>query len=343
MKSFCLNMKQRFLLLLALAAQVTAGPTQGNNGGGWSSNRLRQITYFGERPAWSPDGKKVAFMAKSYGDAFEYDLGTDQVKLLTQYPSPGYLRVQYLPNGDLFLIGSRTFEDAATTREKTMEMWVLKPGALAAVALEHKIWEGVAISLRRNLISWANTHANEPSLEEGESVIYIGEIDYDDGRPILVNKTEVLRSKEPDCLLEPQDFRENDTEIVYSCYLVGNAPSVASEVRGVKIATGETIVYRSVPKEYNEVEGLYPDGRYALVESTHHAEKKDSTFSIDIWRLRLEPNSTDFIRLTYFSENPPNKAGNPVVSPNGRTMAVQASKAGDAPGVGYGILLLDLK
>ena len=46
-------------------------------------------------------------MSKSFGDAFVVDVKTKMIRLLTHYPNPGYLRVQYLPNGDLLLIGAR--------------------------------------------------------------------------------------------------------------------------------------------------------------------------------------------------------------------------------------------
>jgi hypothetical protein len=66
---------------------------------------ITQLTGFGERAAWSPDDKRIAFMSKSFGDAFEIDLATKKIRLLTgRFVHPGFLRVQYLPNGDFFLI-----------------------------------------------------------------------------------------------------------------------------------------------------------------------------------------------------------------------------------------------
>ena len=50
-------------------------------------------------------------MSKSFGDAFVVDVKTRVIRLLTHYADPGYLRVQYLPTGDYFLIGARTFTD----------------------------------------------------------------------------------------------------------------------------------------------------------------------------------------------------------------------------------------
>jgi hypothetical protein len=68
-------------------------------------------------------------MEKSFGDAYEVDVSTKIIRLLTHYPHPGFLRVQYLPNGDYFLIGARTFVEMGTTRSRDQEMWILKADA----------------------------------------------------------------------------------------------------------------------------------------------------------------------------------------------------------------------
>src|SRR5829696_8775430 len=105
---------------------------------------ITRLTGFGERAVWSPDGKRVAFMSKSFGDAFEIDLATRMTRLLTgHFRHAGFLRVHYLPNGDYFLIGARTFTDIRTTRDRDQEMWVMKAeGRSLAIALSHKISEG---------------------------------------------------------------------------------------------------------------------------------------------------------------------------------------------------------
>jgi Tol biopolymer transport system component len=300
---------------------------------------VTQLTAFGERASWSPDGTRIAFMSKSFGDAFVVDVATKTIRLLTQYPNAGYLRVQYLPNGDYFLIGARTFTDIRTTRSRDQEMWVLPAsGRGPAVALQHKISEGVAISRRMPKIAWSNTHGQYPDLlKEGESVIYTADIVYRDGRPALAGKREVLRAQAPECTLEAQDFRKDDTELIYTCYR-----SRFADVFGIDLTSGKKTTYRKIEGEYNEVEGIFPDGEHTLVESSREQPEHDAAH-IDIWKLRLEPDSTDYVRMTRWGDYPGYKASNPVVSPDGSTIAFQSARSADPAGVGYGIFLLHLR
>ncbi|MGH9196766.1 MAG: TolB family protein, partial [Acidimicrobiia bacterium] len=300
---------------------------------------ITQLTAFGERASWSPDGGNIAFMSKSFGDAFVVDVSTRTIRLLTHYPNPGYLRVQYLPNGDYFLIGARTFTDIRTTRSRDQEMWVLKAnGKGQPVPLEHKISEGVAISRKTPKIAWSNTRGQHPELlGEGESVIYVADIVEEASQMKLTNKKEVIRARAPECTLEAQDFRKDDTELIYTCYR-----SPFADVFGIDLHTGKVTTYRKIADEYNEVEGVFPDGKYALVESSREQMKQNSSY-IDIWKLKLEPNSTDFVRMTRWGDYPGYKASNPVVSPDGGTIAFQSARSSDPAGVGYGIFLLKMR
>src|SRR6476619_4955045 len=98
-------------LLTIVASATVLVAAQGTKSGNPEEHlppHVTQLTGFGERASWSPDGRQIAFMSKSFGDAFVVDVRTKVVRLLTHYPNAGYLRVQYLPNGDFFLIGART-------------------------------------------------------------------------------------------------------------------------------------------------------------------------------------------------------------------------------------------
>ena len=300
---------------------------------------ITQLTGFGERASWSPDGKRIAFMSRSFGDAFVVDVSTKVIRLLTHYPSAGYLRVQYLPNGDYFLIGARTFTDISTTRGRDQEMWVMAAeGTGRPVALDHKISEGVAISRSTPKIAWSNTHGQFPDeIPQGESVIYTADVVIEGSKARLTNKTEVIRSKGPECTLEAQDFRRQDTELIYTCYR-----SPYADVLGIDLKTKKVTVYRKLAGEYNEVEGIFPDGEYTLVESSREQREQNSNF-IDIWRLKLEPDSRDFTRVTRWGEYAGYKASNPVVSADGRRIAFQSARSKDPAGVGYGIFVMTLR
>jgi len=71
-------------------------------------------------------------------------------------------------------------------------------------------------------------------------------------------------------------------------------------------------------------------------------DRQNSRF-IDIWKLRLEPNSTDFVRLTRWGDFEGYKASNPVVASDGKHIAFQSARNDEAAGVGHGIFLLTLK
>ena len=335
-------MRAIVLTVLALSAAAAAG--QGTRQGSPEDQlpaNITRISHFGERASWSPDGTRIAFMEKSFGDAYEVNLATKAIRLLTHYPHAGFLRVQYLPNGDYFLIGARTFTDISSTRSRDQEMWILKGNAKPgdrALPLDHKISEGVAISRTAMKIAWSNTRGQFPDLlQQGESVIYVADVVSEGGTPRLANKKEIIRARAPECTLEAQDFRRNDRELIYTCYR-----SPFADVFGIDLATLRTTTYRKLAGEYNEVEGIFPDGEYALVESSREQSEQNSNY-IDIWKLKLEPESRDFTRVTRWGEHPGYKASNPVVSPDGRRIAFQSARSKDPAGVGYGIFVLETR
>lgn len=329
------------LALAALAAAVALPRAQGTKKGNPEEHlppTITQLTAFGERASWSPDGKRIAFMAKSFGDAFVVDVATKVIRLLTPAPSAGFLRVQYLPTGDYFLIGARTFTDIRTTRDRDQEMWLLRASGGPPIPLNHKISEGVAISRKTNRIAWSNTRGQYPELlAEGESVLYMADIVEEGGQPKLANKVELIRAKRPECTLEAQDFRFDDTELIYTCYR-----SPYADVFGLDLKTKAITTFRKIEKEYNEVEGIFPDGKSTLVESSREQKAQDSNH-IDIWRLPLVPDATEYTRVTHWGEYDGYKASNPVVSPDGKTIAFQSARSKDAAGVGYGIYLMKVQ
>ena len=80
-----------------------------------------------------------------------------------------------------------------------------------------------------------------------------------------------------------------------------------------------------------------------MVESSRaQGDDRQNSKYIDIWKLKLEPASQDYIRLTHWGDHEGYKASNPVVSPDGKTIAFQSARNNEPAGVGHGIFLLRL-
>ena len=108
----------------------------------------------------------------------------------------------------------------------------------------------------------------------------------------------------------------------------------------VHLETGKITNYSNAPAQYDEPEGIFPDGKHTLVECDKHSKKGSQ--HIDLWKLALD-GSGRYERITYFNEGGKFKASNPVVSDDGRFIAFQVPKVGQWAGVGHGIYVLDVK
>jgi hypothetical protein len=304
---------------------------------------IERLTWFGERADISPDCKRVAFMAKSFGDAMVIDLQTRQIRCLTcDIPAASFLRVMHLSNGDYILIGPDHFEDIRISRSRDNELWYLSnaPGS-KPVKLGQKMSEGAAISKISLKISFAELHDNVPDVPAGASRIVVANLDFSGGTPKLINRKVVFESPESSCTVEPNDFYDNDTKLTFTCYEPGNN----SSVMGIDLISLQVINFSKAPGTYNEVEGIFPDGKYTCVESDRQCSwlGGHGSGNADIWKLKLDGTGKDFERLTFFNDYKGGKASNPVVATNGEFMAFQMARAHEVAGVGYGILIYKFK
>ncbi len=302
-------------------------------------DNIRILTRFGERAVWSPDGKRIAFVHRTLGDAFEIDVASGRIDCLTCFfPNAGYFRVHYLPTGDFILVGPVESTDSQQARWNRAALWFLsKQRNSPPVSLDRRINEGIAASRIASRIAWSESSNQYPDrIPEGISHLMVGEIVDDVNGPRLTNVRQVHDDQWPHCWLEAQDFRHEDEELIFSCY----QPDNESDVMGVDLSDGTVVNYTSSPDVYDEPEGIFPGGEYTTVECDLQNHRGDHY--IDIWKLRLDGTGKDYTRLTYFSDYEGYKASNPVISPDGHTMAFQVAMSKDEAGVGYGILLMDL-
>lgn len=302
---------------------------------------IRRLTWFGERADWSHDGKRILFIEKTYGDAYEVEVATGQIRPLTHhYHHLGYTRALYLANGDILLSGPETFDPKNPHPSRVQcFLYVLdKSLTRPPTPLGTKCSEGPAVSRTRLHIAWTHVSAQYPDqMAPGTSRMLAADIVYEGGQPRLANQRVILESTDLPfkCTLETQNFRPPDErELIFSAY-----GYQGTEVCGVDLLTKKVTNYSNAPDQYDEPEGIFPDGRYTLVECDRQNRK--GAGHIDLWKLRLD-GSGALERLTFFSDFPGYKASNGVISDDGRFMAFQLAKSKDPAGVGYGIFIFDL-
>ena len=327
------------LLVAALALPLAAQRKPGSQLDHLPPN-IEVLTHFGERADISPDNRRVAFMTKSFGDAMTIDLDTRVIRCLTcNVPAASFLRVMHLVTGDYILIGPEHFQDIHTSRTRDNELWFLgkQPGS-KPVRFGQKMSEGAAISKKSLKIAFSQTHEQAADLPDGASRLIVADVEIGQGQPRLVNPKTVHESKDRSCVLEGQDFYDNDSKMTFTCY----EPKGLASVMGIDLKSGQVTNFSRAPGTYNEVEGIFPDGQYTCVEGDRQVAQlggNHGSGNIDIYKLKLDGTGKDFVRLTHFNDHEGGKASNPVISTDGRFMAFQTAKTTDPAGVGYGLLL----
>lgn len=305
---------------------------------------IQRLTLFGERADFSKDGKTILFLEKTFGDVYEIRLDTKAIRLLTgHYKHVGYTRALYLSNGDILLSGPETFDpkNPGPARVQCFLSVLDRSLSRPPTPLGTKCSEGPAVSRSRMHIAWTHVAEQYPrEIPRGGSRIQEADIVYENGRPRLVRERVVLDSRELPfhCTLECQNFRPPaEKELIFSAY--GHN---ATDVCGVDLVSKKIVDYSNAPDQYDEPEGIFPDGKATLVESDRQGLSGRGPNHVDIWKLSLD-GKADWQRLTYFNKYPGYKASNPVVSDDGAFMAFQMAKSSDPAGVGYGIFLYDLR
>jgi hypothetical protein len=304
---------------------------------------IARLTFFGERADFSHDGKRILFVEKTFGDAYEVELATKSIRLLTgHYKHLGYTRALYLANGDILLSGPERFDPANPGPSRVqcflgvLDKSLRKP----PVPLGTKCSEGPAVSRTRMHIAWTHVAEQYPDeMPRGSSRILEADIVFVAGQPKLANQRQVLDSRALPfrCTLECQNFvPPAERELTFSAY-----GYQGTDVCGIDLVTKKVTNYSDSPEQYDEPEGVFPDGRWTLVECDRDSKNGRGPGHVDIWKLSLDGRRA-WERLTYFNTYPGYKASNPVVSDDGQSMAFQLAKSSDPAGVGYGIFLYDL-
>lgn len=299
------------------------------------------LTTWGLRPEWDETGENIYFLNKMVGDVFKINVKTREITCVTcGFYHAGIFRVLCLKNGDLLLgIGGKDFDPAEPEKHRyNLEMYILKKDDLTKpISLGEFFDEGPAVSRNNMKIAWTLY---------GQREIKMADIEYKNGIPELVNKRTIVNYNDSMAYmrLETQDFRPPfDDELIYTHYW-GDAKDAFhhSETYGYNLKTGKTNDYTHLPDSYNEAEGIFPDGKYIMIESDRHqpAELRNQ-YKLDIYRLKLD-GSGEAERFADFSSRYPGKlrSDNPVVDRTGKFIALQFGYMKGA-GNGQGIFLFD--
>src|SRR6266403_514662 len=161
----------------ALGQRTTSSPLE------HLPRNVEVLTRACERADISPDNRRVAFMAKSFGDAWVIDLKTRATRCLTCHiPGAVFLRVMHLVTGDYLLIGPERFTDPRTSRWRESEIWFLskEPGA-GPVRLGQRLFEGAAVSKKRLKIAWSEASGQNPDLPRAPNTYNEAEGIFPDG------------------------------------------------------------------------------------------------------------------------------------------------------------------
>jgi hypothetical protein len=329
------------LVFLALAAPPRAqAPRSPADVLGNLPPYMKLLNSWGQRPEWEKDSRHLLFMEKAFGDAYRIDIDTGRIEPLTiHFHHDGFDRIHQLANGDYLLTGTTDFDSKDPWKNRhRLEMWILdKSLTKAPVLLDEFVDEGPAVSLQKMHLAWT---------APGQRDMHIADIVYTDGVPSLQNKRLLLSYKDrpKNVRLETQDFRlPDERELIFTCYSgTDEEPFYYADVCGLDLATGAITDYTKTPGGYDEAEGIFPGGRYTIVESDRHTEKKRG-WQIDLYRLALDgSNKAD--RLTHFNDLGSRYHGsNGDVSPDGRYVALQLGVHGMGAGQGRGLLLIDLQ
>ena len=325
--------------LILAASAVSAEPPAGESPADHLPPHIRHVTSFGERADWSHDGKRILFLSKTFGDAMELDVATGAIRNLTaHYPHHGYTRALYLSNGNILLSGPQEFDtnSPAEARNRCTLSVLDKSLSQPATPLGVRCNEGPAVSRRRMHVAWTEWG---DAASGDSSQISEADVVSEEGTPKLANLRRVLSNGDLAfrCRMETQSFRPPDErELIFSAYTIAGDKC---DVCGVDLATKKVTKYTDSADEYDEPEGIFPDGRSTLVECDR--QNHQGPGHIDLWKLALD-GSGQCERLTHFSDYPGYKASNPVVSDDGRFIAFQMGRAGDAAGVGHGIFIYDV-
>jgi len=334
----------RLVLLVSAMLLACSGPEAGFRDGSPRDHlpdHIAELSDLGAvvRPAWSADGTRFLYLDALVGNVFEFDVASRASRPLTgHFEHHGFTRAHYLANGDVLLCGPAKVDPNDPERGRwRADFWLLDTDlASPARPLGERCFEGPAVARNSMRIAWVRTDLPDRMLT-ARSELWTGLVDPGGDAPRIVEARKLASRRDLFYvgMFEPQDLRPPDEgELLFTAYGYRGG-----EAMGIDLETGEIVNY-SRSRWYDEIEGVTPDGRFALVEREFTLLMRPKG-AIDLWLLRLD-GSGEYTRMTHFSEFRGFGANNPVVSPDCRTMIIALRQTGGEEGNSAGLFLYDL-
>lgn len=319
-------------------------------------SNMERLTTFGWRPVISPDGRELLFVNKEFGDVFTMDLESRRIDCITDTICPNlpnhavFYRASYLPNGDYLLVGMEKWPQDepdqrmpvySRARHEECTMYYLKSGDRRAVPAPFgpKFYEAAAIGQSAMKVAYVENWWSTPDIPEGDSRLFVADLDINGDVPKLVNVKLMLESSfPPDGRLAAVDFYDDDTKVSLITYLY--TPRNAAHMLSLDLETGEVIDMTPDAVSADEPAAMFPGASHALIRSSSHVvpdgtkPDKAELAPMDLYKLKLDGTGRECTRLTHVSDFPGFKAHNGSVSPDGKFMVFQISE-----GAGHGDML----
>lgn len=327
-----MNLPLKFPLVLIILGVLNSC---GNSSKEKYNSSIQFLVENGQRPDFSHDGKKILYVTKAAGEVEEIDIESGEIKRISSFERPdsiGFFRALYLANGDYLLAGGKD-------RRGCVFYFLKKELNQPPYIINEPLWEGPAVSRKNMRIAWTPDHFT----------IWTGEIVSNDSGYAIVNRKLILESEKIEAdgqkfndWIEPQNFRPPyENELIFAQY--GREEIFTSEVFGINLLDGKITNYSKALKQYDEPEGIFPNGEYTLIESDAHNPK--GVPYIDIYMLKLDGSGKNTKRLTFFNTHQGQISSNPVISDDGKFMAFDngAGLTDTDEGMKIGIYLMDLQ
>src|SRR5262249_12248745 len=153
---------------------------------------------------------------------------------------------------------------------------------------------------KRMHIAWTHVAAEYPDeMPAGSSRLQEADIEIDaSGKATLKNQKLIIDSRDLPfkCTLETQNFiPPEEKAMTFMAYV-----NQETDVCGIDLSTKKVVNYSNAPDQYDEPEGIFPDGLSTLVECDK--QNRQGSGHVDLWRLWLDGKGDHIERLTFFSD-----------------------------------------